>query len=70
LAWAIANKDVSVALLGFTKIDQIHENMKALEILKMWTPEIEAKCNSIINNTPEQEFDYPKYQMIENRRQT
>lgn len=34
LAWTIANKDVSVALLGFTKIEQIHENLKALEIMR------------------------------------
>jgi aryl-alcohol dehydrogenase-like predicted oxidoreductase len=37
LAWSIANKDVSVALLGFTKLEQIHENFKAVEILQKWT---------------------------------
>jgi len=37
LAWAIANKDVSVALLGFTKIEQIHENLRAVEVMRNWT---------------------------------
>jgi hypothetical protein len=55
-------------LLGFTKIEQIHENLKALEVYRNWTSEIEAKCDAILNNQPEQEFDFPKYQIIENRR--
>jgi len=37
LGWAIANQDVSVALLGFTKIDQIRENLQAVEVMKNWT---------------------------------
>jgi aryl-alcohol dehydrogenase-like predicted oxidoreductase len=41
---------VSVALLGFTKIEQIHENYKALEVYKNWTQEIEDKISAIINN--------------------
>ena len=43
LAWAIANKDVSVCLLGATKESHIVENMKALELCKKWTPEIEER---------------------------
>lgn len=70
LAWAIANKDTSVALLGFTKIEQIHENLKAVEVYQRWSHDLEAKCDAILANQPEQEFDYPKYAMIENRRKT
>jgi aryl-alcohol dehydrogenase-like predicted oxidoreductase len=64
LAWAIANQDVSVALLGFTKLEQIHENLKAVEVLRNWTQEIEDKCNQILNNTPDQELDYTRMTMI------
>lgn len=70
LAWSIANKDVSVALLGFTKIEQIHENLKAVEVMKKWTPEIEARCSAILNNEPVEEFDFPKMGMVPNRRKT
>jgi len=44
LAWTIANKDVSVALLGFTKLEQIHENLKAVEVMRNWTQDTEDKC--------------------------
>jgi len=54
--------------LGFTKIEQIHENLKSLEVYQKWSPELEAKCDAILANQPEQEFDFPKYAMIENRR--
>ena len=69
LAWTIANQDVSVALLGFTKLEQIHENMKAIEVLKKWSQDLEDKCNKILDNTPVQEFDMCKYAPIPNRRQ-
>jgi aryl-alcohol dehydrogenase-like predicted oxidoreductase len=50
LAWAIANKDVSVALLGFTKLEQIHENLRSLEVMREWTQETEDKIAAILNN--------------------
>ena len=33
LAWTIANKDVSVVLTGATKLSQVEENLKAVELL-------------------------------------
>jgi aryl-alcohol dehydrogenase-like predicted oxidoreductase len=41
LAWTIANRDVSTCLLGFTRISQVQENLKGLELYYKWTPEIE-----------------------------
>jgi voltage-dependent potassium channel beta subunit len=32
LAWAIANKDVSTCILGFTRLSQVEENLKTLEL--------------------------------------
>mgnify|MGYP001385451247 CR=1 FL=1 len=43
----MASKDVSTCLLGFTKLEQIEENMKALELYKKWNDEIEKKCEEI-----------------------
>ena len=57
-----------MALLGFTKIEQIHENLKALEVMRNWTQATEERCSKILNNAPAQEMDYPKYAMIEGRR--
>ena len=47
LAWALSNKDVSTLILGFSKVTYIDENLKALELYRKWTPEIEAKVNEI-----------------------
>ena len=38
--------------------------------MKSWTPELEAKCNAIINNEPQEEFNFPKASMVPNRRKT
>jgi len=52
LAWAIANKDVSTCILGFTKLSQVEENLKAVELLKLWTPDIEKRIREILSNDP------------------
>jgi aryl-alcohol dehydrogenase-like predicted oxidoreductase len=68
LAWAIANTDVTTALLGFTKIEQVDENLKAVELLKKWTPEIEKRINEIFNNDPEADMDFRKWGDMASRR--
>jgi len=50
LAWTIANKDVSTALCGFTKVSQVEENLKALEVLKKWSKEVHDKIEGILSN--------------------
>jgi len=52
LAWTLANTDVSVALIGATKISQAEDNIKALELLKKWNDEIEEKVEKILANQP------------------
>jgi len=50
LAWSLANTDVSVALIGATKISQAEDNIKSLELLKKWNEEIEEKVEKILEN--------------------
>jgi len=57
LAWAIANTDVSTCMLGFSRVSQVEENLKALELYKKWTPEIEAKVGAILGNDPDLDLD-------------
>ena len=38
VAWVIANKDVSTCILGASKVSQLDENFKALEVYKKLTP--------------------------------
>lgn len=69
LAWSIANTDVSTCLLGFTKLSQVDENLKAMELYRKWTPEIEKRVNEILGNTPEPDFDWRRWSNIQSRRE-
>ena len=68
LAWAIANTDVSTCMLGFTRLEQVDENLKALELYYKWTPEIEKTVNDILGNTPEPDTDFRKWADMSGRR--
>lgn len=53
LAWAAANQDVSTVIVGSSKISQMEENLKALELMNKWTPELEGRVEKILGNKPE-----------------
>jgi aryl-alcohol dehydrogenase-like predicted oxidoreductase len=69
LAWALANQDVSTILLGFTRLEQIDENMKAIELFKNWTADLEKRSNEILGNAPEADLDWRKWAPMPNRRE-
>ncbi|MBA2249514.1 MAG: aldo/keto reductase [Chitinophagaceae bacterium] len=52
LAWCIKNPNVSTAILGATKKEQLLENLKALETQEKLTPEILSKIDGIMQNRP------------------
>ena len=68
LAWCIASKDVSTCMLGFSRIEQIDENLKALELYKKWNNDIEKRCEEILGNAPEPDMDWRKWGPQPNRR--
>ena len=68
LAWAIANRDVSTCILGFTRLEQVHENLKALELYKKWNSDLEKKVRDILQNDPEVDMDWRKWGPMPNRR--
>ncbi len=68
LAWAIASGDVSTCILGFTKLSQVEENLKALDLYYKWTPEIEKKTRAILDNEPEVTMDFRKWGAMPQRR--
>lgn len=53
IAWIVANQDVSTCLLGASKIEQLEENIKALELVKKWSREIEERISKIFDTQPE-----------------
>jgi voltage-dependent potassium channel beta subunit len=52
IAWCIKNPHVSTAILGATKKQQLLENLKALEVQTLLTPEIMEKIEAIMKNKP------------------
>ena len=58
VAWVIANKDVSTCILGSSKVIQLEENFKALELYKKLTPEILTEIETILDNCPKGEMDF------------
>ncbi len=54
IAWTIKNPNVSTAILGASKKEQLIENLKALEVLPLLTTEVIDKIESIVNNKPVQ----------------
>eukprot|EP01022_Parablepharisma_sp_SALTPOND_P017226 TRINITY_DN270_c0_g1_i1.p3 TRINITY_DN270_c0_g1~~TRINITY_DN270_c0_g1_i1.p3 ORF type:complete len:299 (-),score=37.22 TRINITY_DN270_c0_g1_i1:88-984(-) len=70
LAWCIMNKDVSVALIGASKVEQVEENLKAIEVMSKWTPELERKLEEIMQNKPTPQIDWRYWKPLEPRRET
>lgn len=53
VAWCLTNPNVTSAILGATKESQLVENLKALEVLPMLTPEVLAGIEQIMGTKPE-----------------
>ncbi|CDW71944.1 aldo keto reductase family protein [Stylonychia lemnae] len=69
IAWALVNKDVSTLILGFSKLQYVDENLKALEIYKKWNKELEAKIEAILKNAPQLDMDFRNFAPLTSRRQ-
>lgn len=58
MAWCVANNDTTVTLMGATKVSQIEDNLKSLELAKNWNEDLENKINKILGNAPETEKNF------------
>jgi len=58
LAWAASNPNVSTVILGATKVEQIHDNCKAIQMLDKFTPEILEEIEKILDNKPKEAPSY------------
>jgi len=54
LAWCAKNENVSTIILGASKVEQIHDNVKALDLLEKLTPEVMQEIEEIVANKPKQ----------------
>ena len=52
LAWCVCNPQVSTVIMGASKVSQLEENLKCLEVVPKLTSEILAKIEAILQNKP------------------
>lgn len=52
IAWTIKNPNVTTAILGATKKQQLEENLKALQVLPLLNNEVMDQIESILQNKP------------------
>ena len=57
-AWVLNKPNVSICLLGATKVSQLEENLKAVEAAKKLTPELMERIEKGFSNTPAQQMDF------------
>ena len=55
LAWCLKNPQVSSVITGASRVEQVHENMQALEAVDKLTPEVMARIEAVLGNKPEAE---------------
>lgn len=55
IAWTALNPNVSTCILGASSLEQLEENLKALDVLPKLTPEVVKEIESILENKPEVE---------------
>lgn len=52
IAWTIKNPNVTTAILGATRKEQLLQNFEALEVMPLLTPEVMGKIEEILQNRP------------------
>ena len=60
---------MSTCILGFSKISQLDENVKALEVYAKWNKEIEAKIEALAGNAPAPKVNFRAFAPLPQRRE-
>lgn len=52
IAWCVQNPNVSTAILGASRPEQLKETLQSLEVLPLLTPKVNAQIERILQNKP------------------
>ena len=55
IGWLLRLPGVTSVITGATKVSQLEENVKALEVPRLLTPEVLERIEAILGNKPEEE---------------
>jgi voltage-dependent potassium channel beta subunit len=54
IAWCLKNPNVSTVITGASRVEQVHDNMFALDVAGQLTDDVMKRIDSILDNKPEQ----------------
>ncbi len=57
LAWCLKNPNVSTAIIGASRPEQVTENMEALEVVPRLTSDVMSRIEDVLKNKPVQDED-------------
>ena len=58
LAWCLKNQNVSTVITGASRVSQVHENLKALDVVPLLTTDVMQRIEEILDNRPKGEEDF------------
>jgi voltage-dependent potassium channel beta subunit len=53
IAWCLKNPNVSTVITGASRVEQVHDNLQALEVVDMLTDDVMADIEEVLGNKPE-----------------
>lgn len=68
MAWCILNPDVSTAITGATRVEQLLDTVKALDVLPKLTTEVQQRIEDIFKSEPKGRFEHKIFDHGKNRR--
>jgi aryl-alcohol dehydrogenase-like predicted oxidoreductase len=68
LAWILCNKDVSTAILGASKVEQLDDSFGAIEVYKRLTPEVLEQIEATMGTRPETGINWRTWTPLAARR--
>ncbi len=61
IAWCLRNPRVSTVITGASRPEQVHENMKALDVAPLLTDDVLERIETILDNRPAPEPDFRRW---------
>jgi aryl-alcohol dehydrogenase-like predicted oxidoreductase len=52
IAWCLRNPRVSTVIMGASRVEQVHDNLRALDLLPQLTDEVMAAIEGVLGNKP------------------
>ncbi|MBP6788943.1 MAG: aldo/keto reductase [Candidatus Promineofilum sp.] len=53
IAWCLRNPHVSTVIMGASRVEQVHDNLRALDLLPQLTDDVMAAIEGVLGNKPE-----------------